>query len=123
MDYEDLGDDAKAWVDALESDLQYVADMAPMEININGMRWFDQYQGPYGYFEIKHFRNWKAWSTEDGLFIENFVLENNDENESDGFIGSKDYLIDCLSRTDFHQEFIRIVFTGDFNRTIRISRE
>lgn len=93
-DNPDAKDDCSLWIKALEDDLMKIKDMLStnIKLEINSIRGFDMYQGPYAWITINNGKiqdKFKVWTMEDiELWIEDFPIDNtSDDNNNAGFRG------------------------------------
>ena len=88
-------DQEASWIRMLQDNLETVNNLLKegIELVIEDIKGFDLYQGPYASIRIDHNNEssyFKAWTAEEGLFVENFPVNNTNENEINGFGGNVD---------------------------------
>jgi len=86
-------DEQASWIDTLEKQLNMLKTEG-IDLEINDIKGFDMYQGPYAIVEIKGKPGtFNIWTAEhDELFIEDWPDGNTDR----GFVGTPDEIIDLL---------------------------
>jgi len=86
-------DDNASWIKSLYDTLMEIKSQG-VDLEIDDIKGFDQYQGPYAIVDFKKHGKYKVWTAEyDELFIENWPDGNNDR----GFVGTPDEIINKLS--------------------------
>lgn len=83
-----------AWKQHLKNTMQKAIDMSGVKgIEIEFVKGFDKYQGPYGMLKMPNGKRYKFWQSdypglEDGIWIENFPINNSsEEGMLPGFMG------------------------------------
>lgn len=105
--WHDIWDDEEClWAQALHNDLNKIAEEIPNYFEIEDIRLFDKYQGPYAVVRINGV-SYKIWTiSDDNLFIQDYPINNTSEDDdlsAPGFIGqTEDDIIDVILHPDHY---------------------
>jgi hypothetical protein len=97
-DNPDCDDDECQIIRSLEEDMENIKELLTDDSTfiLKDIRGFDMYQGAYANVEIcgKRFKIWK--NNENEFFIENFPINNTNADQSPGFLGDIDDIVDAI---------------------------
>lgn len=86
-------DDEASWIKALWDTLEDIKAQG-VDLEVDDIKGFDKYQGPYAIVDFKKKGRYKVWTAEhDELFIEDWPSGNNDR----GFVGSTEEIVNILA--------------------------
>ena len=89
------------WKNGLENEVKRIEQEFPEQVEIESVRGFDKYQGPYAYVKIGD-GFYDIWTTGEGyeqmiLWIDGFVIDNtSSEGGRPGYMGTTDQIIEML---------------------------
>ena len=97
-EWDESDEELVGWKESLENDVKYIQEKTNGKLQLDSVRGFDKYQGPYANVHINN-KHYEVWTSENNtLWIENFPIDNTSQKGlNPGFQGDVNTIVDLIN--------------------------